>query len=494
MNLIGKKILRLLIAAGFVAPLLYLLGAVLNDWSGIEFLLTGRFYWVLLNTFLLMLAVLAASVPLGMFLGYVLARKNFPGRRMWEVVLPLGFVVPSYVFAFVFLSLRISLIDGFLGAWLVLVLITFPYVLLNVKVALQSADPVLEDAARVLGKGRWEIFRTVTLPLMKPAMISSSLLVGLYVLSDFGAVSLFNVNTLTREIYFQFTSSFDRGRAVLLAGVLMFLSTGVLAFSLGNQLGWRSKAKRRMSDLQRQSLGRWKWLVSGVCGMMAMMAIGFPLMVLGWWLVRGLMNGVAVQSQFGFLVNSVGYALGAAVVSLILVGVAVWLIGRRSSWSNRVLETVIYLGYGTPGIVVALIFVMMVLQFMPVLYQGYLVLLVAYVFHFAAQAFGAVKQSFCQLNPHFLESAATLGKSRFEAWKDIGMPLMKKGLFAGGILVFLSVMRELPITLLLAPIGFDTLATHIWAATDEAFFTEAALSGIILITISLIGSLAISHE
>ncbi len=225
----------LLVAAAAVAvalvalPLAYLVirvaGAGTDAWS---VLVRARLGSLVLDTALLAGAVTAGSVALGVPLAWLVVRSDLPGRRVWAVLVALPLVVPSYVAALTLLAAfgprgllqralegpfgveRVPEVYGFPGAWGALVLSTYPYVYLLAAGALRGADRSLEEAARGLGRPPRAVFRSVTLPLIAPSVAAGGLLVCLYVLSDFGAVSLMRYDSLTRAIFVQYRSLFDR--------------------------------------------------------------------------------------------------------------------------------------------------------------------------------------------------------------------------------------------------------------------------------------------
>ncbi|MDF3142096.1 ABC transporter permease subunit, partial [Streptomyces sp. T21Q-yed] len=172
--------------------------------------------------------VVAACLVLGVSLAWLTARTSLPGARAWSVLATLPLAVPSYVAAFAWLSAAPQT-TGLAGAALALTLVSFPYVLLPVAAALRGIDPAQEEAARSLGHGPLRTFWRVTLPQLRPAAAGGALLVALYVLSDFGAVSLMRYDTFTRAIHTSYRASFDRTPAAALSVVLVVLTMALVA-------------------------------------------------------------------------------------------------------------------------------------------------------------------------------------------------------------------------------------------------------------------------
>jgi iron(III) transport system permease protein len=156
------------------------------------------------------------------------------------------------------------------------------------------------------------------------------------------------------------------------------------------------------------------------------------------------------------------------------------------------IERVTFAGFALPGIVIALSLVFLGVRYARPLYQTMAMLVIAYVIRFLPQAIGSLRASLLQVNPHIEDAARSLGQSPPRVWLRVTAPLVRPGLLSGATLVFLTVMKELPATLLLRPIGFDTLATRIWSATAEGFWARAAAPALLLIVIAAIPMLVVA--
>jgi iron(III) transport system permease protein len=175
-------------------------------------------------------------------------------------------------------------------------------------------------------------------------------------------------------------------------------------------------------------------------------------------------------------------AFGALAAVAAALPVAIWAARSRSRVA-RLIERASFTGYALPGIVVALALVYVGIRATPRLYQTLVMLVFAYVVLFLPQAVGAIRAALVQVNPNVEAAARTLGSSRIATLRRITLPLARRGALAGGALVFLTVLKELPATLLLAPTGYDTLATRVWSATTEAFYARAAMPALLLIAL-----------
>jgi len=218
-------------------------------------------------------------------------------------------------------------------------------------------------------------------------------------------------------------------------------------------------------------------------------ALVLPLVVVGWWLVRGLAAGQQLDAAFAPMLRTLGVAaLGAVAATLAALPIALWS-SRDGSLASRLAERVAHVGYALPGIVVAFALVYFGIRAVPLLYQTVWMLVIAYVILFLPQAVGAQRASLLQVDADVDAAARTLGATPGEVVRRVLLPLSRSGAIGGATLVFLTIVKELPATLLLAPTGFSTLATRVWSATDEAFYTRAALPALLLV---LVGSLPLA--
>lgn len=456
------------------------------------------------RTALLTGAVTAACLLLGVALAILTTRTDLPGRRTLSVLLAIPLVVPTFVGAFTFVAafapgglvaewaesfgIGVPSPYGFWGAFLSLTLFTYPYVLLTVQSALRGMDPSLEEASRMLGADSRETLRRVVLPQLRPAAAAGSLLVSLYVLSDFGAVSLLRYSTFTRAIYIQYQSAFDRTPAAILGLLLVTLTVGVLVVEarLGRDRGgqFRGRSSRfNAPDRPALELGRWRWVAFAGCTLVLVAALAAPILVMGTWLVRGAAQGESFGFLWGAAWNSVrGSLLGAVAAVAAALPVSIWA-ARHPGRLSRLTERATFAGYALPGIVVALSLVFFGIRVAEPLYQTTTMLVFAYVVLFLPQAVGAIRTTLMQVPSHTEEAARLLGSRPLGVALRVLVPLARRGMTAGGALVFLTVMKELPATLLLAPIGFDTLATRVWSATNDAFFARAAAPALLLLVL-----------
>lgn len=389
-------------------------------------------------------------------------------------------------------------IYGFPGAWLVLTLITYPFTYLSVRAAMKRLDPSLVEAARSLGYSPWRAFWRITVPMLRPSLAAGSLLVALYCLRDFGAVNLLQFGTFTRVIYNRY-QAYRLDEAAAMALLLVAL-TGVFLV-----LDYRSRGRGRYARLSSGAarirpparLGAWKWPALAFVVIVVFIALIVPAGGLVYWFWRGLNQDWLVrdlgpaQSNVASLMlmvrpawNSLSVALVAAVLTVMLALPVAVLAVRKSGTLSLMLERLTYAGAAMPGIVVALAFVFIGVNFARPLYQTLPMLLMAYVVLFLPQAVGSGRSSLLQVSPRLEEAGRSLGKKPSQVFQRVTLPLVRPGLLAAGALVFLTAMKELPTTLILSPIGFSTLAVQVWSNISEAFFARAAAPTLLLILLS----------
>jgi iron(III) transport system permease protein len=472
-----------------------------------EIVTAGPSLRALWNSFLLAGGVAAGCLAIAAPMAFLTVRTDLPWRRFWSVVGVLPLAVPSYVGTFALIALfapeggylqsllaplgvaAIPSIMGWPGAILGIALFTYPYLLLTLRAGLLGLNPAAEEAARSLGCSPRETFVRVVLPQLRPSLVAGLLLVSLYALRDLGTPALMRVDSLTRVIYAQYTLSFDRNRA---AGLALMLAAAVMVL-LWLEYRTRTRAAYyavrgaagRQANVVR--LGKWRLPALAFCSLVASLSLALPAGISLLWLRRGLETGSLTGAHAARVLevawnSTVVSGLAAALVTAFALPVAI-LAARSAGRLTVLVERLAYVAFGLPGIVVALSLAFAGSQFLPGLYQTLPMLVFAFFVLFFPQGLGAVRSSLLQLNPQIEESALSLGRTRWQVLRQVTIPLVKPGLVTGALLVFLTTMKELPATLLLAPLGYDTLATRIWKAAEDVYFAEAALHSLAMIAV-----------
>lgn len=488
----------LFVAVGVLIPVVYLVLRALQAEPAqlADLVLRTRTLRLLWNTVTLTAGVLACTSVIAFPMAWLTARTNLPGRGVVTLCGVLPLAVPGYVMAYVLLAttgaygtlaqgigVTIPRLSGYTGALLALSLYLFPYLFLNLRTALLDLDPALEESARALGYSRWEVLWNVVLPQLRPGFLAGGLLVGLHVLGDFGVVSLMRFETFSYALYLQYTAAYDRIYAACLALMLLVLTVAVLfleARLLKGLLLHRtgSGTSRQPSRLR---LGPWKWPAYLFVGAVAIASVGVPVGTVGYWMGDLAIPWSAMgEALWGSVSASVPAALLAAGLALPVAYLGV----RRPSRSTRALERLAYFGYATPPLAFALAFIFFTLGVAAPLYQTLALLIVAYALHFLAEAVGPIRTALYQAPPQMEEAARSLGRSPLQAFVETTLPQLRTGILVSMALVFLSAMKELPITFLLSPVGFRTLALKVWSHAEAAMFAEAAPYALAIMAVS----------
>jgi iron(III) transport system permease protein len=498
-------LLGVLVAAGAALPLTYLVIRVSEVGLGqaLEIATSDRALDLLRDTTLLAVAVTAAAIAIAVPLAWLTTRTDLPLRRTIVVITALPLAIPTYVGGYAFVSAlgprgllqerleplgvdRLPSIYGFRGAWLVLTLFTYPYVLLTVRSALRHLDPSIEEASRTLGRGRLRTFVRVVLPQLRPSIAAGGLLVALYTLSDFGAVSLLRFDSFTRVIFTRYRASLDLSSVAVYGLMLVALTVVVLAVEQ------RTRGTEQYHQLHGGtaratsviSLGRWRWVAFAACSALVLVALVLPMGVISFWLARGIEAGEPLRLTTELIGNSVQASLLGALFATVAAWPVAALSVRRPGRIATAVEGLSWSGYALPGVVVALSLVFFGARVATPLYQTMWMLTFAYVVLFLPQAIGALRSSMLQVTPSLEEASRLLGAGPFTTFRRVVLPLVRSGATAGALLVFLTCMKELPATLLLAPTGYRTLATQVYNASVEAFFARAAAPALALVVLS----------
>jgi iron(III) transport system permease protein len=478
-------LIGLAVAAVFVslAPVSYLLIRLFEFGADkvIQNVFRARTLELLGNSLLLAAAVAISAVAVGSFQAWLTVRTAIKGRALFAILAALPLAMPSYVTAYSFTAL-FSGFKGFFAAWLVLTIGTAPYVYLAVSAALFRSDAATEEVARSLGSNRWRVFSRVTWPAIRPAAVSGGMLSILYSLSDFGAVSILSFDTFTRAIYSAYRSSFDRTGAASLAAILVLITVVLLVL----EPALRGKEVNTDARVRRTSLINLGWFTPFaflLTGAWAVVSLVLPVVSLIRWNQTGLseVDGGEVSRA---LINSVGYAFGGGLVAVIF-GLALSILTVRfKSRITTIFDRSIWLTHAVPGIVVALALVFISNRLLPQIYQTSILAIIAYLILFLPNAIAAMRTPISQAPRALDEIAASLGATKVQTIRRVIVPIAGPGILAGAALVALSVLKELPATLLLRETGVETLATRLWNETSVSAYAAAAPYALLLVVVA----------
>lgn len=476
----GRPPALLLLAAAVVAastllPLIYLFQRAVERGIGFvaEELLRPSTAHLVGRSLLLVVVVTAACVVLGVGFAVLLARTDVPGRHWWAVALTLPLAMPSYLLAFLWVSLLPAL-HGFWGAALVLTLVSYPFVFLTTTAALARVDPAHEEVARSLGLGSVAVLFRVTLRQVRAAVAAGALLVALYVLSDFGAVAAMRYEVFTWVIYGAYRSGFNPSRAAVLSLILLVFAIGlVIAERRARGLAASRLGPGAPRPRHRAALGRWRFAATLPGAAVLVLAVVIPSYALTQWLVAGGFRWDA-DRWFSALSATIWLAVVAAVVCTVAALPLGLLSARYPSRSSRVLESAGYVAHGLPSIVVAIAMVSVGVLLLLPFYQREPLLILGYVVLFVPLAVGSVRAAIEASPPRLDEVAQSLGRSPAQVFLTVTARAAAPGIASAAALVLLTCMKELPVTLLLRPTGVDTLATRLWGYSSVSDYAAAA--------------------
>lgn len=510
---------RLALAAGLVAlfvavPLIYIfVRAITAEPEAWTRLFEERIWKLFANTLGLVLAVTTGAMLTGVTMAFLTERTDLPGKKIFRWMLAMPLAIPAYIGGIVHLALlrpRGGVIPklledlfgqpvftpsplGFGGAAFILTLFMFPYVYLLSGAAFRTLHASLEEASRVFGRTPLQTLFQVTLPALRPGLTAGALLVALDILAEYGTVALLRYETFSSAIFVQLSGRYDRSAASVLSGILVILAIGILWSEI------RLQGRARFTQLESNwrpaplmLLGKWRipafLLVLGVVSASLLLPVGVLLV----WSIQAFLDPETMATLFhtgsqGFgtyVWNSLWSSSLAAVIAVSLslpVGLfAVWYPNRFSKFLSRLSQV----GYAIPGVVIALSLVLLVNRFLPFLYATPFIVVIAYVLRHMPQAVRASESALGQLSPSLEEASRVMGRTSLQTLWQVILPLILPGLLAGGSLVFLTSLKELPATLLLRPAGFDTLAVRVWVWAGEGFYFQAAPAALLLVIVS----------
>jgi iron(III) transport system permease protein len=485
----------------------------------------------LANTICLLLGVATIAFLIGTVCAWLVSAYDFPGRRIfgWALLLPLA--VPSYIVAFAYLDLlhplgpaqsALRALLGFdsprefrlpdlrsLSACIVLLgLVLYPYVYLTVRAMFVTQAASLIEAARSLGVGGAVLFWRVALPLARPALAAGVALVMLETLNDVGASEFLGVKTLTVAVYTTWITRGDLPGAAQIACAMLAVVIVVLALERYGRSRRRYTAGMRSRLLQRQRLdGTHAYAAAAFCALPVLLGFVLPAMHLAIQTIERLL-GQGVSAQLLASVWNTLWVAGFATVLTLIAGFA--LAGcvrlarsrRRRDAFARLGDFALRvgaLGYALPGTVLAIALLAPLSWFdsaaaafaktlgiVPMLLMGStLALALAYAIRFLAIASGGIESGFARIPLPLDQSARTLGAGVGRSLVRVHLPLLRPALAAAALLVFIDAMKELPATLLLRPLNFETLATWLYAEAARGTYEEGAVAALLIVLAGL---------
>ena len=499
------------VGIGGLIPLVYLLVKAFSaeGTALMQIVFRWRNARLFFNTLLLTGGVLALDILLATPAAWLTTRVNLKGKRFFTVLCVLPLAIPGYVMAYALLALggntgivaqffgtSIPRLSGYWGALLALSAYTSPYLFLNLRTALLGLDPSLEESARSLGYRYRETFFHVVLPQLRPAFYASGLLISLHVLGDFGVVSLMRYETFSYALYIEYTLSFEHVYAAWLA-LMLLVFTACLLYTeakLLNQVVLHRAGSGVSRQLPQILLGIWRAPAYLYLSVLSLITVVIPAGAVLLWMFRGF-DTTALEGLANALIGSLSIAIPAGLLCAFFAVPFAYVGVRYPSRISNMLSRAAYIVYAIPPLAFALSLIFFVLNTVSFIYKTLPVLIYACTLHFLAEAIGPVRSSLYQASPHLEEAARSLGYSPIQAFFRTLFPILTRGMLTATALVFLATMKELPLTFLLSPAGYETLALNVWSYTSEAMFAEAAPHALAILGFSgIFVGVLIRHE
>lgn len=482
------------------------------------------------NTLILMAGVSVVGLCFGVSSAWVVTRYEFPGSRFFEWMLLLPAAVPGYLIAYTYtdfleyagpvqMALRALFgwtstrdywfpeIRSMHGAALVMGAVLYPYIYMMARAAFLTTPASMLDAGRLANRN---LFWGIALPLARPAIVAGLALVLMETISDFGTVEFFAIQTLTLGIFNVWLGMNNLAAASQIACVAFVLILALLT------LETMARTRRRFADTSRRAntmtavpARKWKaFICIIVCGTPIMIGFLIPVGVLLSFVLKGHsvdMTGVAAEA----MVNSL--SLSAMVAALVVASAT--FMGLVSVYGGgtllRKLTALASIGYAFPGTILAVGVVTAagLLDRGLASLTGYLfghaqggwvtsgigLVVVACVVRFQAVGYGAVASGLQRVPSNLIEASRTLGRTLTGGLVEIVAPLIRTSVAAAGVLVFVDVMKELPMTLLLRPFNYETLATFVYQYAKDELLEEAALPALLIIAAGILPVIVLSR-
>ncbi len=485
---VGVLTVGILISLGTLIPLGFVaIMTIDTGWeTAYDLIVRPRVGHLLLNTVLLTLVTVPLCIVIGVLGAWLVERTSLPGAKTWALILAAPLAVPAFVNSYAWVS-TIPSLSGLWSGVLISVLSYYPLVYIPTAAMLRRMDPAIEQSAASLGLGPWKVFRRVVLPQLWIPIIGGALLVGLHLLSEYGAFAMIRFETFTTAIMVQYQSTFNSSAANMLASVLVFLCLLLLLTetSIRGNARYARIGSGVASTPTILPLGRWRIPATFAVVIITILALGVPLVNVFRWLLAGGSRIWNTPELTTAVLQTLGYGLAGAIATTILAFPIAWLAVRYSGPATRFIEGLNYVTSSMPGIVVGLALITVTINFAFPLYQTAPVVIAAYVLLFMPRALVNLRTGLSQAPRELEEASRALGHSPMSSFFRVTLRLTAPAAAGGAALVFLAVSTELTATLLLAPTGVHTLATQFWSLTSEIDYAGAAPYALAMIVLSL---------
>lgn len=501
--------------------LLHLFSKPNDNWNHIKTYMLKDY---IINSITIIFFTGGLTVIIGTLLAWLTAAYDFPLRKFfqWALILPLA--VPPYIAAYTYngifnytgilqkffrnvLQLQINPkyfdMMSIQGAIFIFTMFLFPYVYMTTRAFLEKQSAALIENARLLGRNSFEIFVYIIIPISRGAILGGTTLVALEVLNDYGVVSYFGVSTFSTAIFSTWFAMGDIDSAVKLASMLILVVLGVLII----EKSFRGRKKYSFTTTKIRPIVRKR--LNGIYSILAFVfcfivfSIGFiiPTMQLIYWSLLTYKNILNIYFV-NMVMNSIWLALLASTLIVVVTLIIANFCRIQENWIGKLFSKVILIGYSIPGSVIAMGVILVFVDIdhrMQWLYKiinsntprlvlstSIVMLIFAYVIRFLAVSYQSIEAGFDKVGKKFFEASRMLGNNVTETFIFVDYPMIKPAMLIGFVLAFVDIVKELPLTLILRPFNFNTLATKTFEYANNEMIPEASIPSLIIITISMI--------
>jgi iron(III) transport system permease protein len=537
-------------------PLVSVLTSIFSDTRTVwQHLITTVLGEYILNSLILMVGVGAGVAIVGTTCAWLVTMCQFRGRSLFQWALLLPLAAPAYILAYTYTDLLdyYGPVQSILRQWFgwknaqdywfpnvrsmpgaiaMFVLVLYPYVYLLARSAFSNQSSITLEASRSLGCTPWQGFLKVALPMARPAIVAGLSLALMETLNDYGTVEFFAVPTFTIGIFRTWLGQGERAAALQLAMLLLSFIAILVILERQSRTRQRYYQTSQTTETKRYMLRNWhQWAAIGICSLPIVLGFGIPVSVL-MFLIKGDRSttstsgpsgdgdyGAATSGEFlanapdpfwGYAIHSFTLATTAATMAVIIAVILAYGQRLHPSKLNRWAIQGATLGYAIPGAVIAIGAMVPLGKFdnaldswmrsqfnssTGLLLSGTIFALVfAYLVRFLAVGYGAVESSLNNIKPNLDNAARSLGLNTVQTLCQIHLPLMRGGLISAAILVFVDVMKELPVTLIMRPLNYDTLAVRVFNLASDERLSEAALPALTIVLVGLLPVLVLSWQ
>lgn len=477
-----------------------------------------------LNTLVLLAGVGALVLVIGAGCAWLVTTSDFPGRNVlhWALLLPLA--MPTYIVAFAYLDLlhpigpvqgairwmlgyenprqfRLPDLRSMAGAIFALGFVLYPYVYMTARAMFMTQPAHLLEAARTLGESRTGVFFRVALPLARPGLAIGLSLALLETLNDIGASEFLGIQTLTVAVYTTWITRSDLAGAAQIACAMLFVVVALVLLERNGRRHQRFSSAQRMRTVRPRRLhGVAAWAATATAALPVLIGFAAPALYLAWETIKRLRSGNGTSHELiASLFNTLALAAGVTLATVIAGLVVAWAVRGQGAARNgtRWQARAASLGYALPGTVLAIGLLTPALSLdatlasmlgrdgLPLMGAG-IVLVIACAIRFLAMPVGGIESGLARIPPSLEHASRLLGETPAGTLRRVHLPLLRPAIATAALLVFVDTMKELPVTLLLRPANFETLATRLYAEAARGTYEEGAVAALAIVVAGLL--------